>query len=192
MIVTSILKSIKILNIEIMNKQNNIEIDKSKRILISIFLVIIGLVFFIFLIKDIIDKGENYSNKTGDNISKNREQSQREKNDIERKMSEKTKEERKTKRSSLYDKYEKICNSSRNSERTLDRLSGVGFYLKTTIENNGVPWADIYQMIEDNFEITITHTAYAIDPRFDMLSLSAVRDLNNEKSFLSDPNNLGF
>lgn len=175
-----------------MNKQNNIEIDKSKRILISIFLVIIGLVFFIFLIKDIIDKGENYSNKTGDNISKNREQSQREKNDIERKMSEKTKEERKTKRSSLYDKYEKICNSSRNSERTLDRLSGVGFYLKTTIENNGVPWADIYQMIEDNFEITITHTAYAIDPRFDMLSLSAVRDLNNEKSFLSDPNNLGF
>ena len=64
MIVTSILKSIKILNIEIMNKQNNIEIDKSKRILISIFLVIIGLVFFIFLIKDIIDKGENYSNKT--------------------------------------------------------------------------------------------------------------------------------
>ena len=47
-------------------------------------------------------------------------------------------------------------------------------------------------MIEDNFEITITHTAYAIDPRFDMLSLSAVRDLNNEKSFLSDPNNLGF
>lgn len=108
----------------------NIDLARNKtstNVLIAIVLLIVSLVPFIYLLKYFATKDIIYSNKTMDNISLNNGQSFREKSDTDEKMSDKVKEERKTKKYSLYDKYEKICNSSRNSERTLDRLSSVGF-----------------------------------------------------------------